>query len=107
MFKALKKEALIPFLCIINCSSITARCFDNYWKVKLLEQLIRITRNSTGKYEMTLLALGTSSCSAFILSAILSLRNCPHFIFTPKNRKNIKITVTDQKPTNHDDGKLF
>lgn len=37
---------------------------------------------------MTLLALGTSSCSAFILSAILSLRNCPHFIFSPKRNLN-------------------
>lgn len=36
------------------------------------------------KLSITRLALGTSSCSAFILSAIRSLLNCPHFIFTGK-----------------------
>lgn len=36
---------------------------------------------------ITLLALGTSSCKDFILSAILSLLNCPYSFVTQSKQK--------------------
>lgn len=51
---------------------------------------------------ITLLALGTSSCKDFILSAIRSLLNCPYSFFTQIKRQinQIKYSFNNQKKKN-------